>query len=388
VRRRWQRGSHRPGRADSTLPLEDVAAVAERLAVLLTAGVSPAAAWAYLLPEESQSSGDGCAAAGAGAGNSEDVTTTQRMVTAAAASGRRGDSIAGGLRAEVRLVAAQGCRPVPGSRAAPGRQDSEGDQTVQAWLSLAAAWEVATESGAPLAACLRRLAEAFRDVAQLHRDLQVALAGPRATARMVLFLPVVGLLLGTVLGFNTLATLFLTVPGLLCLGGGGSLMFLAGQWNGRLVRAALARDPAPGLELELTAIAVAGGGSADHSRELVRAALADPAGAATGPPMQTRWRWRPGPATAGGHDPPDDVVDVLALSRRAGVPAAGLLRSAADQCRRTARTEGQRRAATLGVALMVPLGVCVLPAFMLVGVLPLLVSVLSATVVSSTGMTR
>lgn len=359
-RRRLRRPLSRRRRANSTLPLEDVAAVAERLAVLLAAGVSPAAAWAYLLPEESQSYGEDVANA-----DTEAATNTQRMLAAAAASGRCGDSIAGGLRAAARL-------------AAPG------DQTVQAWLSLASAWEVATESGAPLAACLRRLAEAFRDVAQLHRDLEVALAGPRATARMVLFLPLVGLLLGTVLGFNTLATLLLTVPGLLCLVGGGALMFLAGQWNGRLVRAALARDPAPGLELELTAIAVAGGGSADRARELVCAALSDPAGAPPGPSQ--RRRRREAPRTARGHTPTDDVADVLALSRRAGVPAADLLRSAADQCRRTARTEGQRRAATLGVALMVPLGVCVLPAFMLVGVLPLLVSVLSATVVSSTGM--
>ena len=64
---------------------------------------------------------------------------------------------------------------------------------------------------------------------------------------------------------------------------------------------------------------------------------------------------------------------------RAGVPAAELLRSEADQQRRDARTEGQRRAVNLGIALLIPLGVCVLPAFMLLGVVPLLVTVLSTT---------
>ncbi|RJT88151.1 hypothetical protein D6T64_12270 [Cryobacterium melibiosiphilum] len=299
------------------------------------------------------------------------------MIEAAAHSGQRGDSIARALRAEVGLLG------TPGGRQEPGGPDAPGSQTAQAWLSLAAAWQVATDSGAPLAACLRRLAEAFRDIAQLHRDLSVALAGPRATARMVLLLPLVGLLLGSVLGFKTLHTLFLTVPGLVCLGGGAALMFLAGQWNGHLVRAARARDPAPGLELELTAIAVAGGGSAEHAREMVRAALSRPALPGAVLPGAVRpGSTLPGHPGGPGHvsDASDDVAEVIALSRRAGVPAAELLRSAAEQCRRTARSEGQRRAATLGVTLMMPLGVCVLPAFMLVGVVPLLVSVLSSTV--------
>jgi tight adherence protein B len=107
------------------------------------------------------------------------------------------------------------------------------------------------------------------------------------------------------------------------------------------------------------AIAMSGGGSIDRSRALVRAAaeqydIASP-------------------------DADDPVDRVLDLSMRAGVPAAELLRSEAEQLRRDARSAGQRRAATLSVTLMLPLGLCVLPAFMLVGVVPLLISVLSST---------
>jgi len=332
-----------------TAHLDLVAAIAERLAVLLTAGLSPAAAWGYLLPVDGGSAEPRAASV---TGHDKDDAVAQRMLGAAAEAGRRGSSVADALRAQATLTCGQTKR---GSRTARGGPSSE---ELQAWLSLAAAWQVATESGAPLASCLRRLAEAFRDVAQLHRDTSVALAGPRATARMVLFLPLIGLVFGRVLGFNTFETLFLTRPGLLCLVGGASLMFLAAQWNMRLVRAACARDPAPGLELELIAIALAGGGSAARARETVSAAL----------------------AALTEHASAGEVEDVLALSRRAGVPAGQLLRSAAEQCRRTARSEGQRRAATLGVILMIPLGACVLPAFMLVGVVPLLISVLSSTV--------
>jgi tight adherence protein B len=198
----------------------------------------------------------------------------------------------------------------------------------------------------------------------LHRDLTVALTGPRATARLVMVLPLVALLFGTLMGFDTLRTLFLTGPGLVCLAAGSALMFTAARWNRRLVRRASAGGPAPGLELDLTAIGMTGGGSLDGARRTARASA-------------ERFGLRgPGASDAA----TDAVIDrVLGLSARAGVPAAELLRSEAEQLRRDARTGGRQRAENLAVTLMLPLGVCVLPAFMLVGVAPLLISVLSAT---------
>jgi tight adherence protein B len=74
------------------------------------------------------------------------------------------------------------------------------------------------------------------------------------------------------------------------------------------------------------------------------------------------------------------VDAVLALSQRAGVPAAELLRAEADEARADARADAQAAAARLGVRLMLPLGLCVLPSFMVLGVLPLIVSIVSATV--------
>lgn len=308
-------------------PIEEVAAVTQRLAVLLSAGVSPVSAWGYLVPEQPPSPAD-----------ARPEPAAARIVRAAALAGGRGDSIADAVAAEARAL---------------------GGQAGDAWLGLAAAWDVATQAGAPLAACLRQLAASFRALGQVHRDLSVALAGPAATAKMVMALPLVGILFGSVLGFNTLQTLFLTAPGLICLAAGSLLMLAGARWNGRLVRSARAGDPAPGLVLDLTAIGMNGGGSVERARTLVRA---------------TTERYGLGGAESEG-----TVTQVLALSARAGVPAAELLRSEADQLRRDARSAGERRAATLAVTLMVPLGVCVLPAFMLVGVVPLLLTVLSST---------
>ena len=74
------------------------------------------------------------------------------------------------------------------------------------------------------------------------------------------------------------------------------------------------------------------------------------------------------------------VDDILELSQRAGVPAAALLTSEAAQQRRRAKAEGERRAATLAVILMLPLGICTLPALMPLGVAPLLISVVMSTI--------
>ncbi|MDQ1588347.1 MAG: tight adherence protein [Microbacteriaceae bacterium] len=296
--------------------IETVAAVTERLAVLLAAGVTPAAAWTYL-----------------GAGSTDPIV--RRAVAAAV----EGESVA---------PAIAGVAGVAGDAVTAG-----------AWRGLAAAWFVATESGAPLAQSLRDLAASFRSLGQTQRDLAVALAGPAATARMVMALPVIGVLFGMGLGFNTLQTLFATVPGLICLGVGAALMVLGGHWNRRMIRAARPRNATPGLPVDLMAIAMTGGGSVDRARSIVGRASAHY-------------------GVVGGDE---TVIDgVLALAQRAGVPAAELLRSEAEQHRRQARSDGQRAAAALAVWLMAPLGVCVLPAFMLVGVAPLLMAIVSSTV--------
>jgi tight adherence protein B len=177
---------------------------------------------------------------------------------------------------------------------------------------------------------------------------------------MVMVLPAVGMLFALALGFDSLGALVTTALGLVCLGSGLTLMVLARLWNRRLVTAATRTNHTPGLGLDLMAIAVSGGTSLTRARQLV---------------MQARERCGLAP------DGTDAAIDdVLELSSRAGVPAAALLRSEAIEARRIATSEGERKAATLGVLLMLPLGLCILPAFMLLAVAPLLIAVISSTV--------
>jgi tight adherence protein B len=227
-----------------------------------------------------------------------------------------------------------------------------------AWRGLAAAWEVATDAGAPLAPTLRLYAESLRSLAAAQRDVRVALAAPIATARMVLALPAIGVLFGIALGFDTVGVLLTTPLGWGCVGAGGALILAAVHWNRRMVAAAQPREAAPGIACDLMAIAVSGGGSLDRAQELVARV-----------------------AARHGIPPPGERVEsVLALSRSAGVPAAELLRAEAEEARLEARASAQERAAALSVKLMLPLGLCILPAFMVLGVLPLLVAVVTSTV--------
>jgi tight adherence protein B len=300
-----------------------VAAVVQRLAVLTTAGVSPVSAWHHL------------AEADADAANGSGVPVSPVV------------QIASGLAS---------AHDLPHRIAAAARDGPEAERS--AWGSLAAIWGIATQSGAALGPALERSADVLRSLAQSARDVEVALAGPLATSRIVLALPAVGVLLGILLGFDVIGA-FASLPGVVCLAAGGILIVVAVRWNRRLLRWARDLDATPGLGFDLLAIALSGGTSVERAQEVVASACAE-----------------------AGIDPPaDDVRAVLAFAVSAGVPVVGLLRAESDERRREARAAAAGRAARLETRLLLPLGLCVLPAFVLLGVGPIALAILSSTVV-------
>lgn len=307
--------------------------MAQRLAVLLGAGVAPHRAWMHLPPSA--------------------------VVDAVCAQLRQGRTVLEAL-------------------------DALDDAT--AWRSMAAAWAVATDAGAPMARALLRLATSMRDVAQAERDISVALAGPIATARLVAWLPAVALGFGAVLGFDTVGVLLGSASGWLCLVVGLALVLVGRRWTAAMARAARPPREFAGLAFELVAMSLAGGGALDRARtraiEAMWARRLLPTDSSRAEPSVRRARSADETQTASTDDVLARVDAVLDLSRRAGVPAAALLRSEADETRREATASAEREAARLGVRLMVPLAVCTLPAFMLLGVAPLLISVIGSTVLA------
>lgn len=224
-----------------------------------------------------------------------------------------------------------------------------------AWRDVAAAWEVATTVGAPLAEVLRALAETMQDASAAADDVKIALAEPAGTARLLLWMPFAGLLLGFALGFDTLGVLVTNPIGGACVVSGLLLVFAARAWTGRLLRRAQPDLSTPGMHAELVAVGLSGGASIDRSLQLVAH------------------------SPAGETDGEENTRHVLELSRSAGVPAGELLRASAAQQRHESRIHGRMRAAKLSAQLLIPLGVCTLPAFLLLGVAPLILSVLTST---------
>jgi tight adherence protein B len=283
------------------------AAAVLRLAVLLEAGLSPLAAWRHLAESDS--------------------------VAARVAEAESADRLPAAILAATSDAA-----------------------TASDWACVAAAWRVATDAGAPLAATLARLGEVLVATDDARREVAIALAGPLATSRVVLALPVLGLLGGALLGVDTLGVLATTPPGWFCLVAGGGLLLVARRWMRRLVARAREADPTPGLGCELVAVAVSGGAPASAALDRVAEALAE-----AGLPAD------------------DSAAAAIAFAQRAGVPVAGLLRAEARESRRNAHAAVRMRIAALGTRLLLPLGLCVLPAFVALGVAPLLLAMIGST---------
>jgi len=132
------------------------------------------------------------------------------------------------------------------------------------------------------------------------------------------------------------------------------------------------------LLMDLVAMAVAAGLPPARALEVAGAALHGPTGVAV---QRVAALWLLGAAPGAGWDaaPPElePLRRVMYLVTEAGVPGVPLLRSAADELRRRERRSAEARAETLGVRMVLPLGLCALPAFTAWAVVPVVLSLAS-----------
>mgnify|MGYP000914204130 CR=1 FL=1 len=251
-------------------------------------------------------------------------------------------------------------------------------------------------AGAPLATSLERAAEHAEERIDALLGRQSALAAPRATGRILSWLPLLGLGLGVLMGSDPVGVLTGSVLGALTGLLGLGLAFAGRRWTAALVhraevesmRTANAESEAkkptspPGaapvdtaLVLELLAAQLRAGlaplaalgtlAQALNSRSLHTVCQRLQMGSGWG----SAWSG-PAAGTFG------ELRDALAPAYTGGAPSTALLLSLADAHRLSERRAAERAAGKLSVALVVPLGLCSLPAFICLGIVPILISLL------------
>lgn len=266
------------------------------------------------------------------------------------------------------------------------------------WQVLAAAWGLAQQSGAPVSYALHRIAEGLRELDRLQQRRQVLLAGPRATIRLVAVLPVVALLTGVVLGFDPIGVLLTPFGALIALA--GAVLLVSGVcWATALATQLAAAEWVAGLECELSWIALSGGAApqiairrvADQIdriaalyREVKRAGVSGIQVRSGGWNTLSRVLARKSEAEEAAwlklaalcEDAPTRQAVRLAAAH--GTPAGPMLLAAATTERARVLNELEQAAERLAVRILLPIAMCVLPSFIMLGVLPVLLAVLGS----------
>ncbi|MBV7412510.1 type II secretion system F family protein [Dermabacteraceae bacterium TAE3-ERU27] len=240
--------------------------------------------------------------------------------------------------------------------------------------ALGAALELSCTAGISRSGILARIAAQLRALDDAERARQAAFAGPRATARLLALLPVAALGLGYLLGGSPLVFLFGSSLGLFCLLSGVSCYLAGTFWIFRLLLAAARPQPGndPALTLELLAAVLDTGAAVPAALTIVGRVLQEDSLTKAGRSL----RLGLSPETACQHLPAE-LASALALSLAAGANTGDLLRSAARDALSLRSREAEGAAARLGVRLVVPLGLLLLPAFVALGIVPTVASLIT-----------
>lgn len=186
-------------------------ALLRRLAALLQAGRSPAAAFEGAVPDSHR------------AGRTATGRHLELLCTSVAAAARLGLDVSTALAG---VPAPQlGHRPLE-------------RRAVATTAELSLCWEVSERTGAPLAVLLGGLADALEAELDAEAARGTALAGPRSTVRILTWLPVLGIGLGVLMGVDPLRTLLTTPWGLAALVAGAVLTVLGRIWTRTLIHRA------------------------------------------------------------------------------------------------------------------------------------------------------
>lgn len=207
-------------------------------------------------------------------------------------------------------------------------------------LKLERAMEITKEVGGPLADTLQRIASVVTRLELSRQELEVAIAGPKASTRLVLSLPILVFVGAGISGLPVVRILFQPSLVWLSLLLGLFLFWIGARWTKKLLVNAEPSFVDPGFELDLVALALSAGMPLSVSCDLV------------------------------------GVQAALVTESSSGISMTELIREQADEARAEQHRSDRLKIQKASVAILWPLGLTVLPAFIFMAIIPIAVALM------------
>lgn len=193
----------------------------------------------------------------------------------------------------------------------------------------------AIDTGAPIKVVTSRLVAFELDMERFKLELETANAAPIATRKLLLWLPALSLAIGQLAGFGSVAAIFHPI-GLFAFVIALGLVALGVKWSRSLLAPLLVEPRHPGFDLMKFSLTLASGG----------------------------------PLTASS-DP--NINELVSLSRQTGAPLGELVQNEIELVTHRALQQSMAKAKRMSIELLVPMSLTVLPAFLILTIVPMLI---------------
>jgi tight adherence protein B len=190
-------------------------------------------------------------------------------------------------------------------------------------------------SGAPVQQVARRLVGFELDLERFRSELATANAVPIATRKLLLWLPALSLVVGQFAGFGTIAAIFQPL-GAASLAIAGVLILIGVRWSGKLLEPLLQQPQHPAFELLRFSLLLS-----------------------SGSPLSDVF--------------PKAATKLVELSRLTGAPLSELVEIEIELTTQRALQESMARAKRMSIELLIPMSLTVLPAFLILTIVPMLI---------------
>jgi tight adherence protein B len=220
-------------------------------------------------------------------------------------------------------------------------------------------WSLAMSSGGAVSGAIQALGETFRETGRHKREIQLAFAGPKATARLVSWLPAAGIIGGQLMGMRPINAIFTNPIAGLSVAIGLAFLAVGRIWTKSILSKAAPSENDPGLFFDSVRFGVTAG--LPLSKAIETASSASQLHLSTPPDAAVLAR----------------LARMAEINRSSGASISDLLAAEALVRREQQRFAESTALAKLSVRLMIPLGVLTLPAFVLSTIVPVAISLLS-----------